>query len=77
VIILEDSNPNEYYRWRYWEEISAARAAASPITRQKHLDRAGTYRRQLLPVGEILPLPSDAMAADGRAEIQSSPTGED
>lgn len=73
MIILEDSDSNEYYRWRYWEEIASARAATSPAARQDHLRLANVYRLQLQKLGEVLPLASAALAGEGDAATAPLP----
>lgn len=61
MIILDDSDSSEYYRWRYWEEVAAARAATSEATRQQHLRMAEAYRLKLESLGEPVPAPGAAM----------------
>lgn len=61
MIILDDSDSSEYYRWRYWEEIAAARATTSDNARQQHLRLAEVYRLKLESLGEPIPAPASAM----------------
>lgn len=67
MIILDDSDSSEYYRWRYWEEIAAARAATSDSIRQQHLRLAEVYRLKLESLGEPIPAPSVAVRSDRTA----------
>lgn len=57
MIILDDSDSSEFYRWRYWEEVSAARAATSDSARQQHLRLADVYRLKLEALGEPIAAP--------------------
>lgn len=54
MIIFDDSDSSEHYRWRYWEEVAAARATTSDSTRQQHLRLAEVYRRKLEFLGETI-----------------------
>lgn len=58
MIIVEGSDPSEFYRWRYWEEVSAARTATSQDDRDRHLRLADLYRLKLNMMGAPMPQPS-------------------
>jgi hypothetical protein len=62
LIILDDSDSSEYYRWRYWEEIAGAARATTSLARDRHLRLADVYRVKLDTLGEPVPAPEDAVA---------------
>lgn len=61
MIILDNSDPSEYYRWRYWEEIAAARATNSDQAREQHLQQADVYRLKLETLGESIAAPNASL----------------
>jgi hypothetical protein len=61
MIILDDANDSEYYRWRFWEAVSAANAATSPSSRNDYIRLAERYRIKLAALGDSsLPSPKKA-----------------
>lgn len=55
LIIIEGADDAEFYRWRYWEEVAAARASNNEAARARHLQLAELYRRKLRRDGQSVP----------------------
>lgn len=66
MIILDNSDSSEYYRWRYWEEIAAARATHSEQAREQHLQLADVYRLKLETLGESIAAPDASLRSDSQ-----------